>query len=128
VPWPEWLGRDRIAARGEVWVVENSEHVAAVWTIDWLSQPENTLEQIAGGLSSIQNRTEVAADPAWDWDPAVDVFAEQMPTAHTRAVYGPDYAKISEAIWTAEQEVLTGKSSSADAAAAAAAKIQPLLP
>jgi ABC-type glycerol-3-phosphate transport system substrate-binding protein len=35
---------------------------------------------------------------------------------------------MSEAVWTAVQEVLTGKMSSADAAAAAAAKIAPLLP
>jgi multiple sugar transport system substrate-binding protein len=129
-PWPSGSAGSASPLGGEVWVVgANSEHVAAVWElIDWLSQPANTLPQIAGGLSSIPNRTDVADDPAWDWDPAVSVFAEQMPDAHTRAVYGPNYPKMSEAVWTAVQEVLTGKMSSADAAAAAAAKIAPLLP
>ena len=129
-PWPAGSAGTAAPLGGEVWAVgANSKNVAAVWSlIDWLSQPANTLKDIASGLSSIPNRTDVASDPAWNWDPTVPVFAQQMKTARPRGVYGANYAQVSQAIWTMEQQVLAGQKSAQAAATAAGATIKPLLP
>ncbi|WP_186763353.1 ABC transporter substrate-binding protein [Lentzea tibetensis] len=114
---------------GEAWVVgAKSKNTDAAWQLlTWLADPKNSAKEIGGGLGSIPNRDDTLKDPAWKWNNAVEAFAEQMPSARARSVYGPKYPQMSEAIWTMAQQVMTGERDPQQAADAAKAKIQPLL-
>jgi multiple sugar transport system substrate-binding protein len=114
---------------GEAWVVgAKTKNADAAWDLlKWLADPKNSAKEIGGGLGSIPNREDTLKDPAWKWNNAVDAFAEQMPSARARSVYGPKYPQMSEVIWTMAQQVMTGEKDPQSAADAAKAKIQPLL-
>ncbi|GLZ35977.1 ABC transporter substrate-binding protein [Lentzea sp. NBRC 105346] len=114
---------------GEAWVIgAKSKNADKAWDVlAWLADPKNSAKEIGGGLGSIPNREDTLKDPAWKWNTAVDAFAEQMPAARARSVYGPKYPQLSEAIWTMAQQVMTGEREPQQAADAAKAKIQPLL-
>ncbi|MBO3747802.1 ABC transporter substrate-binding protein [Streptosporangiaceae bacterium NEAU-GS5] len=127
-PWPAGDAGTASPLGGEAWAVGKNANVDAVWQLaDWLADPANSRTEISEGLSSIPNRKDTLDDPAWVWHPMVKAFAQQMPSAHPRGVYGPKYAQISEAVWTMEQEVLSGAKDPQTAADDAKAKIQPLL-
>jgi multiple sugar transport system substrate-binding protein len=115
---------------GEVWVVgRSSKHVAQAWdAISHLADPKVGVKELGSGLGAIPNRQDTVADPAWRWDPVVTVFAQEMPYARARSVYGgAKWSQVAEAIWTMTQQVLTGQKSPQAAAGEAKAKVQPLL-
>ncbi|MBO3746765.1 ABC transporter substrate-binding protein [Streptosporangiaceae bacterium NEAU-GS5] len=128
-PWPKGAAGTASPLGGEVWAIGKNANLDAVWQLaDWLADPANSRQEISKGLSSIPNRKDALTDPAWVWHPMVKAFAQQMPAARPRGQYGPKYAQISEAVWTMEQEVLSGAKSPQDAAVEAQTKILPLLP
>jgi multiple sugar transport system substrate-binding protein len=128
-PWPAGPSGTAAPLGGEALVVGgNSAHVdAAVAFAQWLADPANDRQQLTNGLGSIPNRKDTISNPAWDWQPMVKVFAQQMATARPRGVYGPQYQQISTAISTMEQQVLSGQASPVQAAQKAGATIKPLL-
>jgi multiple sugar transport system substrate-binding protein len=128
-PWPAGPSGTAAPLGGEALVVgQDSQNVdAAVAFAQWLSDPGNDRDQLTNGLGSIPNRKDTIDDPAWDWQPMVKVFAQQMATARPRGVYGAQYQQISTAISTMMQQVLSGQANAATAAQRAGATIKPLL-
>ncbi len=127
--WPSGPAGTASPLGGEVWAVsKNVKDTAKVWDVlSWMADPKNSTQEIGTGLSSIPNRKDTVSDKAWQWDPTVTTFAQQMSSAHARGVYGPNYAQISTAINTMEQAVLAQGKDPAAAASAASATIKPLL-
>ncbi|MCT9929196.1 sugar ABC transporter substrate-binding protein [Planotetraspora sp. A-T 1434] len=128
-PWPKGVAGTASPLGGEVWgISKKAANLDAVWQLaDWLANPANSKDEVSKGLGSIPNRKDTLHDPAWVWHPMVKAFADQMPDARPRGLYGPKYAQISEAVWTMEQQVLSGAKSPQDAAVEAQTKILPLL-
>ncbi|MGM1059397.1 ABC transporter substrate-binding protein [Saccharothrix sp. Mg75] len=114
---------------GEVWVVgRGSRHADRAWELlTWLAENRDNATEFGGGLGALPNRTDTRDDLAWQWDPNVPGFAEQLATVRTRTAYGPGYPEISAAISAMAAQVLTRERDPAGASADAAAKIRPLL-
>ncbi|MDU0289193.1 sugar ABC transporter substrate-binding protein [Saccharothrix longispora] len=114
---------------GEVWVVgRGSKQADRAWDLlTWLAEERDNATEFGGGLGALPNRTDTLDDLAWQWDPNVTGFAEQLPTVRARTAYGPEYPRISEAISTMAARVLTRERDPAGASADAAATIGPLL-
>jgi multiple sugar transport system substrate-binding protein len=115
---------------GEAWVIgKNSKNAAQVWDlIQWLSNNKNSFKPIMAGVQSFPVRSDQLKLKGANWSSIVPTVAKQVKVARSRAPYGTKYNQISAALQTMEQDVLTGAKSPADAAAAAKAAIQPLLP
>ncbi len=128
--WPAGTNGTASPLGGEVLAVgRNTNQLDAAWQLTtWLADPANSLGEVYRGLGSIPNRTSTIEDPAWAWHPVVTAFAQQLRTARPRGVYGPNYAEISQAISTMEQDVLVAGRTPTDAATEASRKIKPLLP
>jgi multiple sugar transport system substrate-binding protein len=128
-PWPAGPAGTASPLGGEVWVVSKAmKKPELAWDVlSWMADPKNSANEIGTGLSSIPNRKDTAADKAWEWDPIVATFAKQLTTARPRGAYGPNYARISQAISAMEQQVLAQGKDPQAAADEAAKTIKPLL-
>jgi multiple sugar transport system substrate-binding protein len=98
---------------GEVWTLpaSNSTRENAAWSfVKWTQDPTN-IQQFDGTLGYLSayktvNKTLTARNPM------LKIFAGELPTSRARAtVLGPNYPKVSEAIWTAIQSALSGQQS-----------------
>lgn len=126
----EWgvvaLPRDKTAATclgGENWVVlKTSKHVDQAWQVIERTQEPASLVPYLETLGNLPARKDLVTSGSWARDPARKLFLSQLPIARPR-LYGPHYADISLDVAEAEQAVLTGASSPAAAADAAATKI-----
>lgn len=98
---------------------------AATKFVQFLTGPEGAKIYCdeSGQLSA---RPDLAGKLKLSNDPNLAVYEGQMADAHARA-YGKEYAKVSEAVQIALQEVLTGAKSPEDAARDAAATMKPYL-
>lgn len=113
---------------GDNWAVTStSEHKDIAWDIIMFSQQQEFLEPLLKGGARIPSRTDLIEESYWQEDEYMKIFASQHEWAKARA-YGPEYPKISEAIQEMVQRTITGVSTPEEAAAEAAAKIEPLLP
>jgi multiple sugar transport system substrate-binding protein len=127
--WPAGAKGTASPLGGEVLAVgKDTRQLDAAWQLTtWLADPANSLGEVYRGLGSIPNRTGTIDDPAWAWHPTVTAFAQQMRTARPRGVYGPNYADISQAISTMQQDVLSQRHTPTEAATEAGRIIKPLL-
>jgi len=128
-PWPAGPAGTASPLGGEVWAVSKVvKNTQAAWDVlSWMADPKNSATEIGTGLSSIPNRKDTVDDKTWQWHPIVATFAKQLTSAHARGTYGPNYARISQAVSTMEQQVLAQGKDPQQAAKEAAATIKPLL-
>lgn len=83
-------------------------NVDAAWTfITWITNKENS-QKICSSIGRFSPRSDVDAEEMFGDDEKNAVFAEIMPNAQSRGP-SPDWPEISEAIYTAQQEVFTGQ-------------------
>jgi len=108
-------------------LIKGGKNLDAAWAfIDWLYRAENAAEfwHIFGSLPLMP--AAAAKAPYWKGDPIYEVFLEQMKYAAPRGPH-PKWPRISEAIFTAMQEALTGMKTSPAALRDAAAKVKEIV-
>ncbi|MFS8098705.1 sugar ABC transporter substrate-binding protein [Lentzea alba] len=115
---------------GEAWVIgSRSPNSDVAWDVlQWLAESRNSAKELGGGLGAIPNRNDTLNDPVWKWGPGVGAYISEMLSTRSRSNYGPQYSKVSEAVWTMTHQVVKGEKKPQAAATEAAAKIRPLLP
>ena len=86
----------------------------------------NNMKEFIGSTGYFPPRADVAKDDIWTQDPIKKVFAEQMASAMPRGPHAK-WPEISEAIFTALQESLSGAKEPEAACKDAQAKVEPLL-
>ncbi len=97
-------------------------NVEASWDfIKWLNSKENSA-RIAQSIGRFSPRADVDNEALYADDPINGLFASVLPTAQSRGP-SPYWPEISAAIYTAEQEVLTGQKDVDTAMADAQAQI-----
>ncbi|HET8845395.1 MAG TPA: hypothetical protein VFN35_28240, partial [Ktedonobacteraceae bacterium] len=101
--------------------------VQATWDlVNWLEQPTQ-LSQLDKGFGYIPAIKTTAQD-LLKTETNLQVFADELNTARARtAVLGEKYPKVSQIIWTAEQEALTGSKTPQDALTQAQQQITTIL-
>lgn len=122
--WPH-LTKPVSILGGENFAIGADSHVKEAWdVIAWAVQPANLVPAIKlhGGFPG---RRDAAADPYFSGDPLRRTFAQAVSVARRRA-YGPRYPRMSEEVMRMVQGALSGVTTPEQAAAAAAAVIQPL--
>jgi multiple sugar transport system substrate-binding protein len=113
---------------GEQLVISKNADVEAAWKVAEEVLNPKLIGPTAISLGGLPNRKDTENDPAWTSGPGRKAFAESVPAARPRSIYGPQYNQISEQIWTMVQDVLSGSKSAEDAAKEAGSVIEPLLP
>ncbi len=99
--------------------------VESAWTfLTYMTNKENSA-RICKAIGRFSPRSDVDVQEMFKDDPLNSVFAEVMPGAQSRGP-SPVWPEISEAIYTAEQEVFTGMKDVDTAMADAQAKIDKL--
>lgn len=127
VPLPEGV-EGASSLGGEQLVISQDSDVESAWKVaEEVLNPEISAEAVIA-FGGLPNRKDTESDPAWTKGQGRKAFAESVPVARPRSVYGPQYPQISEQIWTMVQNVLSGTKSAEDAATEAGAAIEPLLP
>ena len=84
------------------------------------------MKEFIGQTGYFPPRSDVAAEPEWTEDPIKKVFASQMASAMPRGPH-PKWPEISEAIFSALQEIEVGEATPKEALDKAQEKIEPLL-
>lgn len=100
-------------------------NVDAAWTfISWITNKDNSAS-ICKSIGRLSPRSDVDATELYADDPNWQIFAEIMPNAQSR---GPSaiWPELSQAVYTAQQQVLTGQADVDTAMDAAAATIEAL--
>ncbi|MDF1670256.1 MAG: sugar ABC transporter substrate-binding protein [Roseovarius sp.] len=114
----------RASALGDfnVAIFSNTEHAEAAFK--FLEYQDSQVERLWPEFSRMPSQKSVALAPTGDAkiDAAAAVFVEQLQSARNRGPH-PKWPNISKAIQNAMQSALTGKQSSSDALADAAAAI-----
>lgn len=115
---------------GEAWVIGGkSPNADVAWDVlTWLAESKNSGHELGAGLGAIPNRNDTLNDPVWKWGPGVGAYISQMLSTRSRSMYGPKYAKVSEAIWTMTHQVVKKEKKPQTAANEAHTTIRPLLP
>ena len=110
---------------GENVAICKGANVEASWTfLTYMTNKENS-QKICSSIGRFSPRSDVDVKVMFANDPKSAVFAELMPDAQSRGP-SPKWPEISAAIYTAEQEVLTGQKDVDTAMADAQAKIDAL--
>lgn len=127
---PQASAQPSVPLGGESWVIPaNSDKavVQATWDlVNWLEQPTQ-LSQLDKGFGYIPAIKTTAQD-LLKTETNLQVFADELNTARARtAVLGEKYPKVSQIIWTAEQEALTGSKTPQDALTQAQQQITTIL-
>jgi multiple sugar transport system substrate-binding protein len=126
-PLPE--GKEAASSLGgEQLVISKDADVDAAWEVAEQVLNPKVIGPTAIMLGGLPNRKDTENDPEWLKGHGRKAFAEAVPVARPRSIYGPQYNQISEQIWTMVQNVLSGSKSASDAAKEAGATIEPLLP
>lgn len=86
----------------------------------------DNMKDFIGSTGYFPPRADVAQDAIWTEDPIKSVFAEQMASAMPRGPH-EKWPEVSEAIFTALQESLSGAKTPEQACKDAQAKVDPLL-
>lgn len=130
MPVPQAGGSPSVPLGGESWVIpanSNAAVVQATWDlVNWLEQPAQLtrLDQGFGYIPAIKS----TAQELLKTETNLQVFADELNTARARtAELGEKYPKVSQLIWTAEQEALTGSKSPQDALTQAQQQIATIL-
>lgn len=110
---------------GENVAICKNANVEASWTfLTYMTNKDNS-QKICSSIGRFSPRSDVDVKVMFANDPKSAVFAELMPDAQSRGP-SPKWPEISAAIYTAEQEVLTGQKDVDTAMADAQAKIDAL--
>lgn len=122
MPVPDSGGTPSSPLGGEVWAASKGKNSAkAVDVIKCMTSAESAAtwsKQVNYVPANQQAATRMATET-----PSMKTFVDEIPGAKGRtAELGPDYPKYSEALWTAVQAVLSGKSTPQAALDAAQAK------
>ncbi len=100
-------------------------NVEAAWTfISWITGAEESAS-ICKSIGRLSPRDDVDAEALYEGDANWQIFAEIMPNAQSRGP-SPIWPELSQAVYTAQQEVFTGQKdvdAAMDAAAAAIAEL-----
>lgn len=130
MPVPQAGAAPVVPLGGESWAIpvsSNSAAVQATWDlVNWLEQPAQLtkLDTGFGYIPAIKS----TAEQLLQSEPDLQVFASEFDTARARtAQLGAKYPKVSQIIWTAEQEALTGSQSPQAALAQAQQQITAVL-
>ncbi|XVS66867.1 extracellular solute-binding protein [Actinosynnema sp. CA-299493] len=126
-PLPEGAAGGAGRLGGETWVIGRNGRVDRAWDVlTWLAEAPDNVTEFGGGLGALPNRTDTADDLAWQWDPNVAGFTDQLRSARTPTAYGARYPEISRALATMATRVLTGERPPDQATAEARAEIDRL--
>jgi multiple sugar transport system substrate-binding protein len=110
---------------GENVAICKGANVEAAWTfLTYMTNKENS-QKICSSIGRFSPRSDVDVKAMFSNDPKSALFAELMPDAQSRGP-SPKWPEISAAIYTAEQEVLTGQKDVDTAMADAQAKVDAL--
>jgi multiple sugar transport system substrate-binding protein len=110
---------------GEVFTIPTStpdKEQAAFTFLQWMQQPANLIatDKAFGYIPA--NKT--AADQLASEDPELKVFEQELITGRARTtIYGANYPTVSQDVWTAIQEAITGTQTPSAALKQAAAQI-----
>lgn len=107
-------------------ITSNSKDIDLAWDLLKYIGDYNTVKEFIGQTGYFPPRSDVAKEPEWTTDPIKKVFAEQMQYALPRGPH-PKWPEISEAIYTALQEIEVGAATPEEALNKAQMKIEPLL-
>lgn len=107
-------------------ITSNSKDIDLAWDLLKYIGDYNTVKEFIGQTGYFPPRSDVAKEPEWTTDPIKKVFAEQMQYALPRGPH-PKWPEISEAIYTALQEIEVGTATPEEALNNAQMKIEPLL-
>lgn len=123
--WPN-AGTPTSILGGQNFAIGAGSNMDAAWdVIQWATQPENLLKMYETS-GFITNREDLADAELFTSDPLIAKFVEAVSVAKPRA-YGPNYPQISQEVMNMVQSVLVGGRTPEQAAADAAATIDPLL-
>lgn len=123
--WPN-AGTPTSILGGQNFAIGAGANMDAAWdVIQWATQPENLLKMYETS-GFITNREDLADAELFTSDPLIAKFVEAVSVAKPRA-YGPNYPQISQEVMNMVQSVLVGGRTPEQAAADAAATIDPLL-
>ncbi|WP_367129696.1 sugar ABC transporter substrate-binding protein [Saccharothrix sp. HUAS TT1] len=113
---------------GETWVIGRNGQVDRAWEVlTWLAEDPDSATEFGGGLGALPNRADTVDALAWQWDPNVPGFADQLRSARPRTAYGPEYPEISRAVAAMAGRVLTREGLPDQAILDAEREIEPLL-
>lgn len=103
------------------------QNVDAGWQfVEWLYQPDR-IAQFWNDFGSLPIIPEIGQEAEfWQGDPVFETFLAQMEYARPRGPH-PQWPQISEAIYTAMQEALTGQASAEEALTEAANTVDDIL-
>lgn len=107
-------------------IVAGSKKVDEAWEFLKYIGDFDVMSKFIGQTGYFPPRSDVADQKEWTEDPIKAVFAEQMKSAMPRGPH-PKWPEISEAIYTALQEIEVGQSTPEDALNAAQTKIDALI-
>ena len=107
-------------------IVAGSKKVDEAWEFLKYVGDFDVMSKFIGQTGFFPPRSDVAAQKQWTEDPIKAIFAEQMKSAMPRGPH-PKWPEISEAIFTALQEILVGQSTPEEALNKAQEKIDPLI-
>ncbi|ROP36726.1 ABC transporter substrate-binding protein [Saccharothrix texasensis] len=112
---------------GETWVIGRNGRVDRAWDVlTWLAEQPDNVTEFGGGLGALPNRADTVDALAWQWDPSVAGFTEQLRSARTRTAHGARYPEVSRALSAMATRVLTGERPPDQATAEAKAEIDRL--
>ncbi|WP_156299680.1 ABC transporter substrate-binding protein [Streptobacillus canis] len=107
-------------------ITSSTKDLDAAWDLLKYIGDYNTVKEFIGQTGYFPPRSDVAKEPEWTTDPIKKVFAEQMQYALPRGPHAK-WPEISEAIYTALQEIEVGALTPEEALNNAQMKIEPLL-
>lgn len=107
-------------------IISGSKNIDAAWEFLKYIGDFDVMREFIGQTGFFPPRSDVAAQKEWTEDPIKSVFAEQMQSAMPRGPH-PKWPEISEAIYTALQEIEVGQATPKDALDAAQAKIDNIM-
>lgn len=107
-------------------IIASSKNIEEAWKFLSYVGDFNTMKEFIGQTGYFPPRSDVAAEPEWTEDPIKKVFASQMASAMPRGPH-PKWPEISEAIFSALQEIEVGEATPKEALDKAQEKIEPLL-
>jgi multiple sugar transport system substrate-binding protein len=114
---------------GETWTIPVSDqaHEQATWDlVNWLEQPTQLvkLDKQFDYIPAIKSAAQILLQQ----EPYMQVFANEFDTARARtATLGAKYPQVSQVVWTAIQDAISGRLSTQAALAQAQQKITPIV-
>lgn len=107
-------------------IIAGSKNIEEAWKFLSYVGDFNTMKEFIGQTGYFPPRSDVAAEPEWTEDPIKKVFASQMASAMPRGPHAK-WPEISEAIYSALQEIEVGQATPKEALDRAQEKIEALL-